>query len=221
MRLERFLIPVEESYIFNEAPIYNNFQLWKNGKKNVLYITGLSGGGKGYTAKKIAEGNDDVTIVELDKFENWKWYHDKDEDNLQVSKGDALINTYLYHITRNFTVDPWQTNIEKYNTDLEKFVQYVLSFAEKHPKKRFILEGIQIFQDKAFNFISKDDCIIIIQTAKVQSMQKVMAREHNVYRNHLHTNNDPQGALKRFIQTRGFCTEKVEVSKETSDNVIT
>lgn len=203
---------------FNEPPVYYNvdhwIQLydWSTTVDNILFITGLSGGGKGYIAKQMAKqhsNSGEVVIIELDKFENYPWYHGQKEGNNFVAKGDEIIFNFLNkRYDNDLETDHWLTNMEKYKQDLRDFMFYIIDHAKKNPKTRFIVEGIQIFFDDFFAdeiLLDREHnrCkypMIIIQTSQVKSMTKVMHRPHNQIRNRLHSKEAGPSALKAFMR---------------------
>ena len=187
-----------EEYLFNETPLFLNYDKWLDGESNVLYITGLSGSGKGYFAKQIAEKVDNCVIIELDKFENYLWYlEDYKEDNPAVARGDKIIFNYLRK-RYDLSTDIFNNDIEKYNAMMQEFCVYLREYVAKRPDTSFIVEGIQIYCDSAFDFIDSEDSVVIIRTSMVKSMNKVMSRKHCTIRNHLHTFIDAQKKLKDF-----------------------
>lgn len=187
-----------EEYLFNETPLFLNYDKWLDGESNVLYITGLSGSGKGYFAKQIAEKVDNCVIIELDKFENYMWYlEDYKEDNPAVARGDKIIFNYLRK-RYDLSTDIFNNDIEKYNAMMQEFCVYLREYVAKRPDTAFIVEGIQIYCDSAFEFINSEDSVVIIRTSMVKSMNKVMSRKHCTIRNHLHTFIDAQKKLKDF-----------------------
>ena len=195
--LEEYTIATED-YIFNETPIYLNYDRWLNGQSNLLYITGLSGSGKGYFAKKIASKFDNCIIFELDKFENYMWYLDEsNEEPPAVAKGDKIIFNYMKN-RYNLSIDIFDNNVEKYQMMIGQLYEYLLDYIKEHPDTKFIMEGIHLYCDDAFNTINNKDSVILIRTSMVKSMQKVMDRKHCTIRNRLHTFIDVQKKLKEF-----------------------
>ena len=204
MDFEKYLIPAQEEYLFNQEPLYLNFDKWLQNENRVLWITGISGGGKGFIAKKTAKENEKsgkITIVELDKFENYPWYYQKKEDEPHVAKGDQIIFDYLKKTFGDLSIDIWVDRPEKYQQDMGDFIRYLMVYIDDHPEEKFIVEGIQIFADRIFEeMITKESSVIVIKTAKIFSMAKVMHREHNQIRNCLHQNQDPQGKLAALVK---------------------
>lgn len=198
-----------EGYIFNQTPVFLNYDRWLAGHSKLLYITGLSGSGKGWQAKKIADLVDDCIIFELDKFENYPWYINKtDKEHPAVARGDKVIFEYL---RKNFdvSIDIFDNNVEKYNAMMEDFYKYLLKYIEDHPDHHYIMEGIHLYTDKAFESISTKDSIIILRTSMVKSMRRVMDREHCEIRNRLHTYIDFQKKLRDFENRLNISKVKV------------
>lgn len=214
-RLENYMIPATEEFIFNETPLFINYDKWVNGESNILYITGLSGSGKGYYAKQVAKTKENSIILELDKFENYQWYVNNKEDNPSVAKGDKIIYKYL-NDNYDLSYDIFNNDVVKYNQMMKDFYKYIMQYIKEHRDIPFIMEGIQIFCDDAFRDISSNDSVIIIRTSTVKSMRKVMDREHNTIRNHLHTFIDAQKKLKDFENRLN--ASKVSVATESSLN---
>lgn len=206
----------DEGYIFNQTPVFLNYDLWLKGKINPLYITGLSGSGKGYYAKQVADTLDDCIIFELDKFENYMWFLDNTEkEHPAVARGDKIIFEYL---NKNFDLsnDIFDNNVEKYNSMMKDFYKYLLKYIDNHPDHHYIMEGIQIYTDAAFNELSTKDSIIILRTSMVKSMNRVMSRKHCEIRNHLHTYIDFQKKLRDFEKRLNI--SKVKIATESYIN---
>lgn len=203
--LSKYVIGLEAD-LFDEPPIYYKIAEWIEGESSILYITGLSGGGKGYRAKKMAEkysNKGPITIVELDKLENYSWYIDEKENNQYVVKGDKIIYDFLKNRYDDLSIDYWQDPHE-YDRAMTDFMEHLLKYAEDHPNERFIVEGVQIFFDPVFREVTKDQPMIVVRTAKVKSMTKVMHRPHNQIRNRLHAKDSAPDRLKEFINFLGI-----------------
>ena len=216
------LIPLEnsntdianEDYLFNQTPIFLNYDRWLNGNSKILYITGLSGSGKGWQAKQIADKVDNCIIFELDKFENYMWYLNEDENDKEhpaVARGDKVIFKYLKD-NFDLSTDIFDNNVEKYKSMIKDLYAYLLDYVKSNPDHHYIMEGIQLYTDDAFDSISTSDSVIILRTSMVKSMQKVMSRKHCEIRNHLHTFIDYQQKLREF--EKRFNIKEVKIANE-------
>jgi hypothetical protein len=208
MDLLKYTIATEE-VLFDPGPIMYRVDEWVNrySDQNILYITGLSGGGKGYYAKQLAKtkasSGTGVVIVELDKLENYQWYVGKKDDNPFVAAGDKIIFDWLGKLFDDFSIDYWAADPKYYQDVMRQFMTYFIEYAKEHQDTKFIVEGVQIFFDEVFReiFNTKDKPpIVVIRTSKVHSMTKVMNREHNQIRNKLHSKNAGPDALADFIK---------------------
>ena len=205
---------------FDLPAIIANYDLWELGLNHILWITGLSGGGKGYIAKKLADSHENTIIFELDKFENFDWYFNGNEDNEAVRKGDSFIRR---HAKEHFDSYPnimnlWINDPERYHKDMCDMIKALMEFADQF-NRRVIVEGVQIFMDHIFRtVITRDSSCIFLRSPFVHSMQKVMHREHNQIRNLIHSGKDPHEALEEFIKSRDFnenCTIQTNDTQKT------
>lgn len=181
---EKVLNPIADNPL-DLFPYMQNLGKWENKFNNILYITGISGGGKGFVAKKIANQYPNTIIFELDKFENYPWYKDTKEKEKSVAKGDAIIYAWIddHFDTRT---DFFMNSVQRYQTLMTQLYEYLLDYANTHTGHRFIMEGVQLFCDPCFKTIDKSDSVIIIKTTKVFSMQKNLERPHAIIRNRFH-----------------------------------
>lgn len=206
-----------DGYIFNETPIYLNIDKWKSGVNNILYVTGLSGSGKSYFSKTLAEKFPCTIVLELDKFENYPWYINKEEKHPAVKRGDKLIYDYLRNHYNDLSIDVFNNDYTKYVNALHDFYIYILDYAAKHPKLKFVIEGIQLFADEPFKLITNKDSVIIIRKSIATSMRKLNTREHATIRNRIHTFIDGQKKLNRFIKHLCIDTAKYAVVAGNED----
>ena len=199
MDLNRYIIEetvnTTSDNMLDKYPYLQNLNLWESNINKILYITGISGGGKGYLAKKIAKKYENTIIIELDKFENYNWYKDKVDDDKYVRRGDIIIFNWIKNTTESefIDLDIFDNMIEKYNELLKRFMNYLIELSYMDYSHRYIVEGIQIFSDGIFkDIVNNESSIIILRTTKVYSIQKNLERDHAIIRNKLHTNNVDQ-----------------------------
>ena len=133
---------IQENFWFNSSDVKHNFDQWKPGEDNILYITGLSGGGKTtltnhYVKKYKAiifsldwlDGRwnetftNPITIKLFKKFPDFK---------------DALKRTNGALEFRN--EDDYQSYIKEWPL----VVQYLIEIMHKDSNNLYIIEGIQI-----------------------------------------------------------------------------
>lgn len=181
---EKVLNPIVDNPL-DIFPYFQNLEKWDHKFNNILYITGMSGGGKGFVAKKIANRYPGTIIFELDKFENYPWYRDTKESEKSVAMGDRIIYEW---IEDNFDTryDFFMNSPQKYQSLMAELYKYLLDYTNKHPEHRYIMEGIQLYSDPCFKTIGRSDSVIVLRTTKVFSMQKNLDRPHAIIRNRFH-----------------------------------
>lgn len=181
---EKVLNPIADNPL-DVFPYFQNLGKWESKVNPILYITGISGGGKGFVAKNIASKYPNTIIFELDKFENYPWYRDTKEKEKSIADGDSIIYAW---IDDNFDTrtDFFMNSPHRYQQLMGKLYAYLLEYTETHSSHRYIMEGVQLYSDPCFKSIDRDDSVIIIKTTKVFSMQKNLDRPHAVIRNRFH-----------------------------------
>lgn len=128
-----------ESYIKLEKDIEHNLNSWKNGSKNILLITGLSGSGKSTKAAKLAKEYNAVNF-ELDLFE-----HNNILFNSNLKHDEAnLIMKDIFEKTYGGKKDFDNCSDDQFRKEFIKFFKKLLAYCESNKDKKFIMEGLQI-----------------------------------------------------------------------------
>lgn len=159
---------MEESVIFSKKNIELNMNLWKMNHANVLYITGLSGGGKTTLSKTYA--SKDVEVIEFDAL------------TTSLIRG---INT-LRHPELIHPLVIEYLNTIKYTTTikwsdggvLESHCRAFVEFLEKRAKeedKRYVLEGTQIYSYIPASYF-RNKPLIILGVSLLRSLQRRTSR---------------------------------------------
>ena len=169
--------PIEENYVFSKDDTYINFEKFESGKSNICLITGYSGSGKSTLGKQIA--NDyDAYYIELDMF------HRCSEITNEIDADAGHIFSDYFNKDKRMIFDIYpkirdrklsQTELYK---EFKKFFKFVLSYCEKCKHKRFVIEGVQIFELNDGNKLKKYP-IIIKNTSMLKSMVRMMRRDKN------------------------------------------
>ena len=136
-----------ENYVKNEPDIYYNKDKFDSGEINLCFITGHSGSGKSTMAKNMSGGNieyyelDDVISNKLSfTMENLKEYGDLiysffkgpgkkyyyDKEDIKFGKVKEIVG-YEYYL-------------------IIDFIKYCKSYAKSHKNKKFIIEGIWLYE---------------------------------------------------------------------------
>jgi ribosomal protein S18 acetylase RimI-like enzyme len=146
--------------------IHHNIEDWENGKSNVLWVTGLSGSGKS-TLSTDAVSTYNAEHVELDnlqraKMDNWDTTGSKLLDDYIKSKGGlSKIFTYCNKLDKITWKDI--VSSEECAKQFDNLFNYIMTYAKANPKRRFIVEGVQIAmcsKDTTITKISKYPVII-------------------------------------------------------------
>ena len=154
---------IKEIYIFNEKDLYINFDKFESNKSNILFITGLSGGGKSTLATKLASKYK-AEVIELDIFEHNKGYSD---ENLHQA-GDVFVE---YFLKKRKDLRDNGIGHGKFREEFDKFFSFVLSYCNRYKDKKFIIEGVQIYSryGEKLNTQIKGKPIILINTSMTNS----------------------------------------------------
>lgn len=157
---------IKEGYIFNKKDSIYDFEKWKPGSHNVLYITGLSGGGKSTLARELTKKYNAI-YIELDELE----LADEPEKLNSSRADDQLIDEYIKD-------NPPAKNLhgiarDRYLWNLFKFIRKKM---KENSENLYIVEGIQItqyigeFEDRS---ILKEPLIIKNTSAIISALRKI------------------------------------------------
>lgn len=164
------------SILIDKKDVVLNIDKWGTAPEyNVLFITGFSGSGKSTLSKQYT--SNDVHVFELDaytansqpmpkdEFYNYMITNVPDIDMLlEVKKTGKLLPTY------------------KYSQILVNVIGAMLQFAEiNYPKKKFIIEGIQLYRDVPTDYVYGRP-LIIKGTSALHSLINRLNRDGYEYR---------------------------------------
>lgn len=152
-----------EGYIVSSKMQSFNFDLWKEGEHNILFITGLSGSGKTTLAEKM-EKEYDALLFELDGID-----YDYDSTNAGILDELKEKSKVYAKIVQTQTV----SSIHQYSYTMEEFISIfntLISIMRSHHDKRFIVEGIQLMGlYKSFPF---NEPTIIVGSSMLKSLYR-------------------------------------------------
>lgn len=167
---------LEEGYIINKKDLYIDFDKFINGEENICIITGLSGGGKSTLCNKLCKEHG-AYCIELDLFEN----PTMDIDN-SVERADYIFDEYFTnHPGLKEKIINNDLNNNELSIELNNFISYVINECKRHPRDKFIIEGLQIFADISPDII-KGLPIIFVNTSMLQSMIRKYKRDKVNYK---------------------------------------
>lgn len=163
--------PLNENIIFSGNDIYKNFDKFKNGKENILLVTGLTGSGKSTLGKLICSETN-AEWIELDLIELILRKQIEPEKAGEPFSSFCKINKDFKELILKDT----NTNREIVNVT-DQFFEYCLSWCTKQKSKKFVIEGIQIYDYYNGNNKVVSYPIIIKNTSVVKSFLRKVKRE--------------------------------------------
>jgi hypothetical protein len=129
---------VTESVVFDEKDFKQKVDSFGK-SSNIIFIAGLSGSGKSTLAAEYAKKYNAVNI-ELDLFEkNNLVFDDKNPD-----EGNQIIKEYFVKNFGGKHKFEISKNPKGFGNEVGKFIKYLISYANSHKDKNFVVEGIQI-----------------------------------------------------------------------------
>lgn len=141
---------VAESVILNHQDIYHNKDKFDSGEINLCFITGHSGSGKSTMGRDMQKSG--IEHYELDDLQLIADHFSM--DNLK-EYGD-LIYSYFKGPGKKFYVGKeWMTEQKPSPAEYEdklypEFVHYAMNYAKSHKDRKFVLEGVWLFNTKWF-----------------------------------------------------------------------
>lgn len=166
---------VNESYVFSKDDLYINFEDFESGKSNICIITGLSGSGKSTLANQVASKYN-AEIIELDIFDSW-WYdqltrYELDRVNDIFKKWFSTHESGAHNRPRN------ELKYKDLGKDCSKFIHYCILECAKNKSKKYVIEGVQIYESIEYKEI-KSYPLIIKNTSILKSIIQRWKRNGN------------------------------------------
>lgn len=141
---------LNESILINEKDIYYNKDKFDSGEINLCFITGLSGSGKSTMGRDMqSHGIEHYDMDDLQVIADHFTLND-------LKKYGDLIYSYFtgegkkFYITYKELKDNQVPESEYEDKLFPGFVHYAMKYAKAHKDKKFVLEGIWLFQKKWF-----------------------------------------------------------------------
>lgn len=194
---------IEEAIIFNKNDLYWKFDDFESGKSNILLITGLSGSGKSTLGKQLSKKYK-AEYIELDCI----------SDIIKNNRPYILqkwMNTLSSEELKDLYKDPFEGEFQP------SFLNFCINYAKNNKDKKFIIEGIQIyelFKDKARNYP-----LIIKGTSVLKSFyQRSVKREKWDYKTFLKYSKDDLSWLIRSDKDLDELKKSINESNTTNTN---
>jgi len=165
---------LNENFIFSKNNLYINFEKFEKGECNFCLITGLSGSGKSTLGESIAKKYK-AEYIELDIFEHSYMF----ENDEQLKEAGEVFYEYLTkHKDIYAKLKTKEIQGKELGIEINKFLKYVLTYIRKNKKKKFVVEGVQIY---AFGDPKtlKSYPMILVRTSVSKSIKQRWLRDSN------------------------------------------
>lgn len=159
-----------ESFVFNTKDDIRNFDKWKPGPNNILYITGLSGSGK--TTSAYSYANDyNATLIKLDDLE-----HMSSSSNVKfIRQIFDKFPDFKHGLDSYFTDDNGKFDENAYDKLMKRVIRYLIELCHKDSGKLYIIEGIQLYRYQGL-VDGRSVPIIIKGTSAISSEYRAIKR---------------------------------------------
>ena len=148
---------VNESYIFSKDDLYINYEDFESGKSNICLVTGLSGSGKSTLAKQIASKYS-AELIELDIFDSW--WHDQLTGYELDRVNDIFKKWFSTHESGAHNKPRNELKFKDLDKDCNKFIHYCIPACAKDKSKKYIIEGVQIYEYMKYKEIKSYPLVI-------------------------------------------------------------
>lgn len=182
---------LNEGIIASTNDITYNTASWRPGGKNILFVVGLSGGGKSTTARMISSDFDAV-YIELDKFS----LYDPSIPPREGRNDEKLID--MFAKANNFTRPMSEMSDTQYQAALIAFIDFLKAIADKDKNMMYVIEGVQLITYAEFGKAWIYSYPIIIKGTSVLRSISNRAKRRNDYKNYEMYNYEkrPENAFK-------------------------
>lgn len=147
---------INENMILNKKDLEINLDKFESGEKNVLLITGFSGSGKSTLAKSLASKYK-CDNYELDCLDFYLRGYLSRED--AVGSEDGLV---AFIDNKKLSKDKDISNKEEISLYRE-YIKFLINWCKKQKNKKFIIEGLQIYETYEDGDSHITSCPIIIK----------------------------------------------------------
>lgn len=177
-----------EGYLFDNNEIYYKFDDYKNGKSNLLFITGHSGGGKTTLADTLSKKYN-ADVFQLDWLDNID-YIISESDSIKYRDNKLLQYLfsnydYLFELpSKNFNKSVLTNWVSIYI----KFINIIIDYIYKYKNRRVIVEGIHLYDSASVLYTEYDGMLrfphIIVGTSAIKAFMRALKRDNmhfNIY----------------------------------------
>ena len=165
-----------ENVIIDRDDLYINMDKFESGKCNVILVTGFSGSGKSTLGKEMVAKYKCDDHFELDALE---WWFDGLIREDALKEGMPPIYDWLIHNKKLMNLHrPTNAEIARM---MDKLIPHVIKWCEKNKNKKYVVEGIQLYESWAEN----DKCnyleypMVLKGTSGLKSVYRAMKRNRD------------------------------------------
>ena len=165
-----------ENVIIDRDDLYINMDKFESGKCNVILVTGFSGSGKSTLGKEMVSKYKCDDHFELDALE---WWFDGLIREDELKEGMPPIYDWLIHNKKLMNLHrPTNAEIARM---MDKLIPHVIKWCEKNKNKKYVVEGIQLYESWAEN----DKCnyleypMVLKGTSGLKSVYRAMKRNRD------------------------------------------
>lgn len=167
---------LNENILFSNDDLYYNIDKFENGDSNVLLVTGLSGSGKSTIGKQLSNKYK-AEYIELDLLDIASNFVTEKNINA-IKSGEPIMYEFLM---KNKIIFDKLINKDVSDDEMldimEKYIRYILLYAKNHKNKKFVIDGIQIFDCDALSDTLVNYPIIIKGTSSIASFIRKVKRD--------------------------------------------
>lgn len=202
---------LNESIVFSGNDIYKNFDKFENGESNILLITGLTGSGKSTLAQQICSKYN-AEYIELDTMDPCSNLCKQGMDIIRKA-GEVFYDYFNSHKSIYEKLISDQMSKKDIVLMMHDILKYCFSWCSKRKNKRFVIEGIQIYDFFSYYKMPINYPIIIKGTSVVKSFLRKVKREEWEFKHII--KNGPQ-VLKMMISNDKELQKLANSLSETS-----
>lgn len=175
-------IAQEVGYLRTTEDIYYHYEEFTSGYRKVLFITGLSGGGKSTLSRKIAQDVNGIAFP-LDFFYHMEYFEETAGEPMKEPFFKLVLQFGIEngHVsTRADGTHYFDTSYMKYGVEsiAFEFIQWALK-NERKLKQPVVIEGIQVSLFPQMHSLIYGNPLVIKNTSTFQSFVRAAKRDTN------------------------------------------
>ena len=167
--------PLTESVIFTKNDFYKDLEKFENEESNILLVTGLTGSGKSTLASKLASKYG-AEHIELDCLDPTTGMVSQGLDVIKKAS-NVFYDFFMSHKSLYNKIINNDINDKGIAEMFDVFFPYCFSWCSKQKNKKFIIEGIQIYEHYTYHKKSVTHPIVVVNASVIKSFAQKIKRE--------------------------------------------